>query len=269
MKLAGAPTASVEGTVDVVARLAEVERLLAKVGPELASERLAGHAVLSVVRVLGRIERRAGGARLVLTQAAAEAGAWKAAGCRSPEEWAAREHGSTVGEARGDLQASKRLAALPAARDAARSGEISKDAARAIAEGASADPTSERVLVEKARTGDLAAVRDAARRARTRADERDGRAAQRMYQRRGLEAWVELDGEGRGVWNVPPAYQAAFLAALEPYREEGPRWSCTSTTPPWCAGTRVTARCARSPASGRSPSRWPARSPRTPCCGSS
>lgn len=71
----------------------------------------------------------------------------------------------------------------------------------------------------KAKGGDLTDVRDAARRCRQHADERSGQAAQRMYRRRSLRTWVELDGEGRGAWNVPPGYQAVLLAALEPYRQ--------------------------------------------------
>jgi len=201
-------------------RVATVEAALAGLGDELVPERVAAHELAGVVAVLGRVERRARGARLVLTQAAADAGAWKAAGCRSPEEWAAKQHGTSVGEARSDLLASKRLADLPAARAAAAAGELSAEKAKAVAEGAAADPAAERSLLDQATRGDLADVRDAARRVRSRADERDGKAAERMYRRRGLRTWVELDGEGRGIWNVPPAQQARFLAALEPYRQE-------------------------------------------------
>ncbi|HXH57408.1 hypothetical protein [Iamia sp.] len=206
--------------VDLAAQLAAIDAELAALGPELVPERVPGHALAGVVKALGRIKRRAGGAQLVLTKAAADAGAWKPSGCRSPEEWAAKANGTSLGEARGDLKASERLAGLAATRDAVGSGELSAEKARAVAEGASADPAAEGSLLEKARRGDLADVRDEARRVRQRADEASGRAALRMYQRRGLRAWVEVDGEGRGSWNVPPGFQAVFLAALEPYRAE-------------------------------------------------
>ena len=216
------PTATAEPTTaaDAIARLAALEADMIALTPALVPERLAGHLVGRTVRSLGRIERCAAGARLVLAKAAAESGAWKAAGCRSPQEWAAKENGTTVGEAKADLEASAQLANLPAARDAAATGRLSPAAAKAVAAGASADPSSEQALVDKGAAGDLAGVRDEARRARQRRDERDGKAAQRMYERRALRTWVEVDGEGRGQWNVPPAYQAVFLAALEPYRRE-------------------------------------------------
>ncbi len=210
----------VGAAVSVAARLDAVEGALADLAGELVPERIAGHDLARVVRTLGRIERRAGGARLVLTRAAADLGTWKAQGHRSPEEWAARTNGTTTAQAKADLRASSQLAALPTARAAVAAGELSTDAARAVAEGATADPTTEDDLLGTARTGDLSETRDKARRARQRADERDGKAAQRMHARRGLRTWLELDGEGRGTWNVPPAYQARFLAALEPYRSE-------------------------------------------------
>ena len=205
---------------DVAARLEAVEADLASLAHELVPERVPAVLLGRVVRSLGRIERRAGGARLVLTQAAADVGTWKAEGFRSPEAWAARAHGTSTAAARADLEASARLAGLAAARDAAGSGELSTEAAKAVAAGASADPAAEADLLGSARAGDLGEVRDKARRARQRVDERDGRAAQRMFRRRGLRTWLELDGEGRGSWNVPPEYQARFLAALEPYRQE-------------------------------------------------
>lgn len=210
----------VAGAVSVAARLEAIDGALADLASELVPERVPGPQLARVVRSLGRIERRAGGARLVLTKAAADLGAWKGQGYRSPAEWAARANGTSTAQARADLKASERLAALPAARAALGAGEISADAAKAVAEGASADPAAEGDLLGSARTGDLGETRDKARRARQRADERDGTAAERMYRRRGLRTWLELDGEGRGSWNVPPAHHARFLAALEPYRQE-------------------------------------------------
>lgn len=214
------PPARVGCASGVAGRLEAIEADLAALADELVPERVPGQVLARVVRSLGRIERRAGGARLVLTKAAADLGAWKGQGYRSPEEWAARANGTSTAQARADLKASERLAELPAARAAAGSGELSTDAAQAVAEGASADPAAEADLLGSAKKGDLGELRDKARRARQRADERDGRAAERMFRRRGLRTWLELDGEGRGSWNVPPEYQARFLTALEPYRQE-------------------------------------------------
>ena len=202
----------------MAAQLRAVEETLLGLAPLLVPERLATHQLSGVLRSLGRIERCAGGARIVLAKAGAETDQWKRDGARSAAEWAAKQNGSTVGEAKADLEASAQLANLPAARNAAASGKLSKEATKAVAAGATADPTAESSLLDKGAAGDLAAVREEARRARQRRDERNGRAAQRMYERRQLRTWIEVDGEGRGQWNVPPSYQAAFFAALEPYR---------------------------------------------------
>ncbi|MGI8937042.1 MAG: hypothetical protein ACR2JF_02280, partial [Iamia sp.] len=208
------------GTVDVAAQLRALEETLVGLGPELVPERIQKHRLAEIVRSLGRIEHGAAGARIVLTKAAAEAGAWKAQGYRSPAEWAARTNGTTVGQAAADLEASGQLENLPATRDAAASGALSPEATKAVAAGATADRSEESSLLAKGKAGDLTGARQQARKAHQRADDRDGKAAVRMYKRRQLRAWFEIDGEGRGQWNVPPAYQAVFLAALEPYRKE-------------------------------------------------
>ncbi|CAN5730661.1 hypothetical protein BH24ACT4_BH24ACT4_10270 [soil metagenome] len=209
-----------DGAVDVAGQLRAMEETLVGLGPELVPERIQKHQLAEIVRSLGRIERCAAGARIVLTKAAAEAGAWKAQGFRSPAEWAARTNGTTVGQAAADLEASGQLEGLPATRDAAASGRLSPEATKAVAAGATADRAAESSLLAKGKAGDLTGARQEARKARQRADDRDGKAAERMYKRRQLRAWFEIDGEGRGQWNVPPAYQAVFLAALEPYRKE-------------------------------------------------
>ncbi len=139
--------------VSVAARLEAIDGALADLAGELVPERIPGSTLARVVRTLGRIERRAGGARLVLTKAAADLGAWKGQGFRSPEEWAARANGTTTAQAKADLKASGQLAGLPAARAAVGAGELSTDAAQAVAEGATADPTTEDDLLGSARNG--------------------------------------------------------------------------------------------------------------------
>ncbi len=96
----------------------------------------------------------------------------------------ARQEGITVGQAKAEIEASERLAALPAAREAAGRGEISTEQAKVVAEGAAADPGAEGRLVRTARQGDLRATRDEARRVIARADERSGEGAARIHRRR-------------------------------------------------------------------------------------
>ena len=217
-----AATASESGsrtTGKVLSRLKAIDTELDRLAGELVPERLPRGEVPAVVRALRRIEQRAG-ARVVLTEAAAEAGAWRREGFASPEAWAAHHNGTSVGQAKSEMKASKQLGDLPATRDALGKGEISTDTAKGVAEGATADRGAEAGLLGRARKGDLAGVRDGARSARRRADERSGRAAQRQYRTRSLRMWQDLDGEGHGAWNVPPSFQAVIEAALAPYRDE-------------------------------------------------
>ncbi|QYG92117.1 hypothetical protein HC251_06460 [Iamia sp. SCSIO 61187] len=210
---AGAP-------VDVLAVLGRVDGLLASIGPELVPERVPAFRLGPVVAALGSIERRARGARLVLRKAAADTGEWKARGEKSAAEHVARQEGITVGQAKAELEASERLASLPAAQEAAGRGEISTEQAKVVAQGAAVDPAAEGRLVRTARRGDLRATRDEARKVIARADERSGQGAARIHRRRALKAWVSLDGEGHGVWNIPAESHARVLAALEPYRRQ-------------------------------------------------
>lgn len=218
-----AATSSEERTTStgsILTRLKAIDTELGRLAEELVPERLPRREIPTIVRTLRRIEQRVSGARLILTDAAADTGAWRSEGFSSPEAWAAHHNGTSMGKAKSELKASKQLGNLPATRDAVGRGEISTDTAKGVAEGASADRDVERDLLDKARKGDLPGVRDGARAARRRADERNGKAAQRQYRRRSLRTWQDLDGEGHGAWNVPPSFQAMFEAALKPYRDQ-------------------------------------------------
>ncbi|QYG91368.1 hypothetical protein HC251_02230 [Iamia sp. SCSIO 61187] len=89
-----------------------------------------------------------------------------------------------------------------------------------MAEAAAVDPEAEQGLVDTARSSDLRATQDEARRAIVRADERSGERALRVHRRRSLKTWLSVDGEGHGVWNIPAEAHHRFLAALEPYRRQ-------------------------------------------------
>jgi hypothetical protein len=210
--------------IDLEAALAEIEDLLAGLAPEMVPERIAPQALRGVIGRLTAIERRVRGAKLVLRKAAADAGGWKASGARSAADDIATQEGISPAQARAEIEASKKLADLPAARDAVGQGEMSLEKARAVAEGGAADPGSEQRLVDTARTGDLRSTQDAARQAVIRADERSGggRAAG-VRRRRSLKTWLTLDGEGHGHWVVPPDMHHRFLAALEPYIRQARR----------------------------------------------
>ncbi len=191
---------------------------LAGLADAVAPERVAGHRVRAITSALTVIERHARGMRLVLRKTAADSGDWKAKGHKSPAEQVAKEEGISVGQAKAEIEASGRLADQPQARDAVANGEISPESAAAVAAGAAADPSAESGLVRSAKRGDLRATQKRAREVIARADERSGQQAKRIRDRRSLRAWVSLDGEGHGVWNIPAESQARVLAALEPYR---------------------------------------------------
>jgi hypothetical protein len=80
----------------------------------------------------------------------AETKVWKNNGDRSPAHALARTTGSTVVEAARVLETGRRLEALPEVAAAARRGELSSAQAAAVAEAASAAPSSEARLLAQA-----------------------------------------------------------------------------------------------------------------------
>jgi hypothetical protein len=96
-----------------------------------------------LLRTAAEVERLAGGARVLLAAKAAEAGTWRAKGHRSPEDWLAQQAGTSVGQAKGDLETSKKLSRCPKTEQAVRKGKVSPEQAREITDAAAADPASE------------------------------------------------------------------------------------------------------------------------------
>src|SRR5690606_34893331 len=106
------------------------------------------------------------------------------------------------------------------AREAVVSGRISPEAATVVAAGAAADASAEAGLVASAARGDLQATRKRAQEVIARADERSGGdRARRAHERRSMRAWVSVDGEGHGTWDIPASSHMRVMAALAPYRK--------------------------------------------------
>src|SRR5437763_10529480 len=78
--------------------------------------------------------------------------------------------GSSVGAAKAELEAAERLKALPATAAAQREGKLSPEKTAAIADAATADPSAEDGLLDKAEQQSLAEVRDGCHRAKAAAD---------------------------------------------------------------------------------------------------
>ena len=155
-----------------------------------------------------------------LAAARAAAGrVWESAGDRSAAHHLARTTGTSVSQAAEVIETARRLEGLPVAAAAARSGELSAQQAAEVAAAAALDPAAEARLVETARTGSLAELRDEC--ARTRAAARPDAEARRraIHDGRFLRSWTDAEG----AWNLKvrdnPEVGAEVMAAVDAIRD--------------------------------------------------
>jgi hypothetical protein len=166
------------------------------------------------------IERLAAAAKTLLAERVDESRAWARAGDRSAAEYLARRSGTSVGAARGGLETSKKLRALPATESAVRRGELSSAQAEAIAGAAAVNPAAERSLLKIARRSTLTELRQQANRARAAGDPDPEATHRRIHRQRCLRRFTD----GEGAWNLQargtPDAGGAFNAALDPIIDE-------------------------------------------------
>ena len=110
---------------DATAELTDLQRSVVAFCATFDADSVALPDAASVWRTLDQIERRIAGSKALLARRVEEAGAWRQQGDRSAAHYLARAGGSTVGAAKGVLETSRRLAALPTTAEAMRSGELS------------------------------------------------------------------------------------------------------------------------------------------------
>jgi hypothetical protein len=141
------------------------------------------------------VERLAAGARVLLSAKAAEAGTWRAKGHRSPEDWLAQQAGTSVGQAKGDLETSKKLSQCPKTEQAVREGKVSPAQAREITDAAAADPSAEGDLLGLAEKGAAhKELRDESRRRKAAADPDPDATARRIHRERRIRTGTDPDG---------------------------------------------------------------------------
>ena len=192
-----------------------MSRFAARFDAALLSAAQATEAVVAAAA----IERMAATVKAKAAARQAECRSWKGAGQRSAASYLARATGSTVGEAAETLSTAKRLGDLPVLDAAVRAGELSGPQTAAIADAATADPSSEARLVAKAKESSLAELREEC--ARTKAAACPDLDARRrdIHARRFLRDWTDADGAWHLHMRNNPEVGAELMAALAPIRD--------------------------------------------------
>jgi hypothetical protein len=177
---------------------------------------LAPTTAVAVLDLLTEIKNLAAAGEAMVAVRVAETDRWQGGSDRSAAHWLARRTGTSVGEARAKLETVEKLAELPATAEAFRSGRLSEQQVRHVADGASADPDAESELLDLVGRESLKQLQIEARRAQA-VDDEAGRQA-RIHRRRSLRAWSDPDGTFRLSLSTTAAAGSQLLTALEPFK---------------------------------------------------
>jgi hypothetical protein len=197
--------------------LRAVKAHLAAVARTLDPDTLTVDQAADAIQLLAAIEKAAAGLRLLLTRRVDNASLFGQGGERSAAEWLAKQTGQSTRDAEADLACSKRLTDLPDAEDAVRNGELSPDQAKAVADGAAADPTAERELLDTARRGSLGELsrQSKARKAAALGDDEARRRA--AHRNRSFRTGTNPTGEGWGSFTGPAEFVVRLQARMKPF----------------------------------------------------
>src|SRR3954447_3685039 len=109
--------------------------------------------------------------------------------------------GTSVGKAKSELEAGKRLEALPATAKALSDGVLSADKAAAVADAATADPSAEGRLLDHAQRRSLGELRDECARVKAAADPDPDATRRRVHAERRARTFGTGVGSSRLVWD--------------------------------------------------------------------
>ncbi len=166
-----------------------------------------------LVRDAAAVEHMAATVKALAAARAAEGGSWRREGVKSAAHQLARQTGTSVGRAREALDTGVRLKELPALSGAARRGEVSPSQAAPIADAASADPSAEERLLEKAKRASLGELRDECDRTKAAAEPDDKARHAAIHRDRYLRKRRHADGSAgleyrstaedvAGIWSI-------------------------------------------------------------------
>ncbi len=171
--------------------------------------------VTGLWKLFSRAQKLSAAGELSLADQVRRADEWRRSGFQSAEEWMARQKGTSVGDARGRLEASKQLEALPDTAAALRAGLVSPEQAVIVADAAIANPAAEADLLRQAgRDSHTGLRREAARRKAQALPDGEER-ARRHHRERKANVWTDAEGRCNLAAQGPLSASAGFVAWLE------------------------------------------------------
>jgi len=176
--------------------------------------RLTGDSARELVVLCAEAERKLAAARMIATRRVDSSKAWQRDGHRSAAEWVAAATGTFIGNAINVVDTARRLDELPMVAGEFRSGKLSEEQVRTIAEAAHASPSHERHLIDAAQTGSVKALRQECKKVINAASDELER-LKKLHERRYAKTWIEADGCVRLDARFAPEPGVQVLAAVE------------------------------------------------------
>ncbi len=189
----------------------EADRRVAEALGGLDVGALVGTEPARALELVCRWERQVAALRTAVAGRVAETRAWSGRGARDEATWLATRTGTTLGEARANLETAERLGARPVLQEAFAAGKLSEAQAREIA---STPGGADASLVEAAAREPLRVLRDTCRRLRQAGEDESARYRRQVGARRAV-MWRRGDGMGRLEADLPPDRYVRVRAALE------------------------------------------------------
>ena len=184
-------------------------------------DRLDGAGARALVELFADVERLGAAGKALASRQVVETGAWKHDGAhRDAAGWLASTTGATVGAVRATIETAARLGDLPCTEAALRAGALSVAQVEAIADAATADPTAERSLLERAHYDGVRGLRNECARVKAAACVDEHERYDRIREARSFRPWTDADGVGRIDVRGPVDAIARILAPLAPFERE-------------------------------------------------
>ena len=196
-------------------RLGELRRAMASYAAGFDAGLVSVADARTAVAEAAAIESSAATIKALAAARAAKAGDARRRGARSAAHELARATGTTLGAARGTIEAGEALAQQPALRVAAQAGELSPAQVSLISGAAAADPAAEQHLVDLAATSSLGELREEVSRVKAAQVDREARRAD-IRARRSMRSWTDTEGEWQLRAHGNPEDGAQVMAALAP-----------------------------------------------------
>src|SRR3954470_16115147 len=150
--------------------LEEMGKRLVDIASEFDAELLDGDAAGKVVKAVATMTNTLSSIKVRAALRIETTQTFRRDGHPSAAHQLAHATGSSVGKAKSELEAGKRLEALPATAKALSEGTLSADKAAAVADAATADPSAEGRLLDHAQRRSLGELKDECARVKAAAD---------------------------------------------------------------------------------------------------